>query len=224
MKILIDDANISEIKRLYDLYPIDGVTTNPAILSKQNKNPYEVLEEIRNFIKEDDLHVQLVSNTYEQMEKEAEIITKRLGKNTNLKIPAYGQGFKAMRELSKKGYKITATAVYTPMQATLSAKSNADFIAPYINRIDNLGYDGIEIAKVMQNILENNEFKTKLLAASFKNSNQVLRLCEYGIDTLTIAPNIIDNLVNNQEIQKAIDAFTNDFYKITGNNKDMSNC
>lgn len=225
MKLIIDDAKIEAIKKIYNFYPIDGVTTNPSILAKCGKNPYEVLTEIREFIGEEaELHVQVVSKNAENMIEEAHQIIKLLGKNTFVKVPCVEEGFKAMKALHKEGISITATAIYTPMQAFLATKCGAAYVAPYINRIDNMGYNGIQVAKTIHNILENHGFSTQVLAASFKNSQQVLELCEYGIGASTVSPDVIEGFVKNQAIVSAIDDFVKDFESLTGTGKDMTNC
>jgi len=217
MKLIIDNADINAIKKLYDLYPIDGVTTNPSILAKSGRQPFDVLGEIREFIGPDaELHVQVVAKDAEGMVKDAERITKELGKNTYVKVPSVPQGFKAMKELSAKGYNITATAIYTPMQAFLAAKSGAKYAAPYINRIDNMGFDGVEVAKKIHDIFFVNDLDCEVLAASFKNSQQVLDLCLYGIGASTAAPEVIEGLVKNAAIDSAIDVFVSDFENLTG--------
>lgn len=225
MKLLIDDANIEKIKRIYEYYAIDGVTTNPSILAKNGKNPYETLKEIREFIGKDaELHVQVVSNTAKEMVEEGHRIVKELGENTYVKIPTVPEGLKAMKQLSKEGYKITATAIYTPIQAYLAAKAGADYTAPYVNRIDNLGTNGIEVTRKIHDIFENNGLKTQILAASFKNSLQVLELCEYGVGASTVAPDIIDAFINNTNISSAVEVFTEDFERLCGKGKTMLNC
>ena len=225
MKFIIDDANIEAIKRIYEYYPVDGVTTNPSILAKSKRPPFEVLKEIRAFIgKEAELHVQAVALEAQGMVEDAYAIIKELGDTTYVKIPSIPEGFKAMKELKKEGIRITATAIYTPMQAYLAAKCGADYAAPYINRIDNMGYNGIQTAKNIHDIFKNNELKTQVLAASFKNSQQVLELCEYGIGASTISPDVIDALVKNTAITAAVDDFIKDFEELTGKGKTMSNC
>ena len=218
MKLLIDDANIDEIRRLYDLYPIDGVTTNPSILAKSGRQPYDVLKEIREFIGEEaDLHVQVIA-------KDADRIVKELGQNTYVKIPCIPEGFKAMKALKKEGIRTTGTAIYTAMQAYLAAKSGASYAAPYVNRIDNMGYNGVGVAKEIQDIFEIHGLDCGILAASFKNSQQVLELCEYGIEAATVAPSVIDGFVNNVAITAAVDAFVKDFEGLTGEGKTMKDC
>ncbi len=225
MKLLIDDANIEKIKKIWDLYPIDGVTTNPSILAKSGKNPYVVLKEIRAFIGDEaELHAQVLSLTAEEMIKEAHKMVEILGKNTYIKVPSIPEGFKAMKALKKEGFNITATAIYTPMQAYLAAKSGADYAAPYVNRIDNLGANGIETAKMIQDIFENNNFKTEILAASFKNSNQVQELCAYGVGASTVAPDVIEGLVKNACVDLAVNDFVKDFEGLCGKGKTMLNC
>lgn len=119
---------------------------------------------------------------------------------------------------------MTATAIYTPMQAFLAAKSGADYAAPYINRIDNMGYNGIQTAKDIHDIFRDNGLACEVLAASFKNSQQVLELCKYGIGASTVAPDVIEGLVKNPAITSAIDDFIKDFEGLVGKGKTMSNC
>ena len=219
MKILIDDADIEAIKALYPVYPIDGVTTNPSILAKSGRQPYDVLKEIRAFIGEEaELHVQVVGRTADAMLADALRIHKELGANTYTKIPTNPAGLEAMKRLRKaQPYAhITATAIYTPMQAFLAAKAGADYAAPYINRIDNLGADGIQTAKIIQDMFTNNGLKCEILAASFKNSQQVQALAQYGVGAATIAPAVIEGLVKNAAVAAAIDDFTRDFDGLCG--------
>ena len=225
MKLIIDDAHIDQIKKIYEFYPVDGVTTNPSILAKSGRKPYEVLREIREFIgNEAELHVQAVAKTAEGMIEDAHRIIAELGTNTYVKIPAVPEGFKAMKELNKEGILITATAIYTPLQGFLAGKCGASYAAPYINRIDNMGYNGIQVAKQMHDIFKKNNLKTEVLAASFKNSQQVLELCEYGVGASTVAPEVIEGLVKNQAITAAIEDFVKDFETLAGEGKTMSSC
>lgn len=224
MRLLIDDAHMDLIKTIYKYYPIDGVTTNPTILAKSGRAPFEVLKEIREFIgKEADLHVQAVAGTTEGMIEDAHRIQAELGKNTYVKIPAIPEGFKAIQILKAEGGNVTATAIYTPMQAYLAAKSGADYVAPYINRIDNMGFNGIEVAREIRDIFNSNGYKTQILAASFKNSQQVLELCAYGIGASTVSPDVIEAFVKNVAIDAAVAAFVKDFEGLCGEGRTMAN-
>lgn len=225
MKLLIDDADIGRIERICHYYPIDGVTTNPSILAKCGRPPYEALKDIRKFIgNAAELHVQVVSKTAEEMVEEGLKIERILGNNTYIKIPAIPEGLRAMRILRNDGYHVTATAIYTPMQAYLAAKAGAEYAAPYVNRIDNLGGDGVTTTKNIQDIYTRNGLNTRILAAGFKNSQQVQELCEYGITCLTIASDVIDNLIKNANVTMAVEDFVADFEKLCGEGKTMLNC
>lgn len=225
MKILIDDADIDKIKSIYAYFPIDGVTTNPTILAKAKRKPYEVLKEIREFIgHQAELHVQVVSRTAEEMVDEGHKIAQLLGINTYIKVPTIVEGLKAMRILSSEGHHVTATAIYTPMQAFLAAKAGADYTAPYVNRIENLGADGMLMTKKIQDIYNTSGMKTQIIAASFKNSQQVQELCEYGVRAATLAPDVIENLIINPCVDSAVNSFIADFEDLCGPGKTMRNC
>lgn len=225
MKFMIDDANVDKIKEIYEYYPVDGVTTNPSVLKKSGRKPYEVLKEIRSLIGASaDLHVQVISQKAEDMVKEAYKIRAELGENTYVKIPTTPEGLKAMKQLSSEGVRITATAIYTAMQAYLAGKAGADYAAPYINRIDNLGTDGVETAKAIHDIFKKNGFKTEVLAASFRNTQQVLELCKYGVGAATIGADVVMRLIKNACVSSAIDDFTADFETLCGEGKTMLDC
>lgn len=219
MKLIIDDANIENIKKIYEYYPGSGVTTNPSILAKAGGNPLEHLLKIRQVIGEDELHVQVLEDSAERIIKEAQFLTEKLGVNTYVKIPVNPEGLKAIKYLSKEKFKITATAIYSINQAYLAAEAGANYLAPYINRIDNLGYDGINIAKNIQKILNENKYETEILAASFKNSNQLIRLAEIGIGASTCSSDVIFKLIDDKNIDSAISAFKNDFSELDSSKK-----
>ena len=221
---MIDDAHLDKIKRIYKYYPVDGVTTNPSILAAIGRKPYEVLKEIREFIgAEAELHVPVIARTAEGMAEDARHIRLELGNNTFIKIPAIEEGFRAMQLLKAEGVNITATAIYTPMQAFLAAKAGASYAAPYINRIDNMGYDGVSVARHIHDIFKNNNLGASVIAASFKNSQQLLELAEYGIGAATASPDVICSLVKNDAITSAVNAFISDFEKLCGEGKTMKN-
>ena len=189
MKFCIDDANVEKIRRIYEYYPVDGVSTNPSILAKAGRDPFEVLKEIREIIGEDgELFVQATATTAEGMVEEAHKIVEVLGKTTLVKIPCVPEGFKAMKQ------------------------------------IDNMGFDGVQVAMDIHDAITENGLDSGLLAASFKNSQQVLELIRYGVKAVTVAPDVIDGLVKNPAIDAAIDQFTKDFQGLVGEGKTMADC
>ncbi len=225
MKFFIDDANVEKIRRIYEYYPIDGVSTNPSILAKSGRDPYEVLGEIRSIIGEDgELFVQATSATAEGMVEEAHKIAEVLGKNTLVKIPCIAEGYKAMKLLKREEIRFIGTAVYTAMQGVLAAKCGAEYVAPYVNRIDNMGYNGVQVARDIHDAITVNNFDSGILAASFKNSQQVLELIKYGVKAVTVSPDVIDGFVKNAAIDAAIIQFTKDFQGLVGEGKSMADC
>lgn len=224
MLILIDSADVDEIKKLMDKYPYDGVTTNPTILEKADDNPMDVLKRIKSLLTEGaQLHAQVISETAEGMITEAEHIYRELGKeNTYVKIPVTTEGLKAMALLHENGIKnITATAIYTAMQAFMAAKAGARYTAPYVNRIDNLGANGVQTAKNIHGMFKMHNMESNVLAASFKNSQQVLELCLHGIGAITAAPDVLRGLVKHDSTINAVNAFNRDFHSLTNLGKTM---
>ena len=225
MKFFIDDANVEKIRRIYEYYPVDGVSTNPSILARSGRDPYEVLGEIRSIIGEDgELFVQATSATAAGMVEEAHRIAEVLGKNTLVKIPCVPEGFKAMKQLKREGIRFIGTAVYTAMQGVLAAKCGAEYVAPYVNRIDNMGFDGVQVARDIHDAITANGLDSGILAASFKNSQQVLELIKYGVKAVTASPDVIDGFVKNAAIDAAIAQFTKDFQGLVGEGKSMADC
>lgn len=221
MKLLIDHADPEAIRTVYAYYPVSGVTTNPSILAACGRLPFEVLKEIRSIIHDDDLHVQATALTAEGMVRDAERIVSELGPATFVKIPCIREGYRAMKMLKEKGIRVTGTAVYTPMQAYLAAMAGARYVAPYVNRIDNLGYDSEHVCREIQEILLHSGTECGILAASFHNSRQMLNMARLGCEAATASPSIIEGLVTNGAVDAAVDAFCSDFEKLTGK-KNMS--
>lgn len=225
MKLMIDDADVNKIRHLWEYYPVKGVSTNPSILARYDRNPFEILKEIRTIIGPGaDLFVQATANDADGMVDDALRIIKELGINTVVKIPAVPEGFKAIRMLSGKKILTCATVIYNPMQAYLAAASGARWVAPYVNRIDNMGYDGVGITKQIQDILSSGGMSTGILAASFRNSFQVQQLCAYGIEAATCSPEIIEGFVKDPAISKAVADFRKDFDFLVGEGVDMKDC
>ena len=214
MKLLIDSADIKAIKELYEILPISGVTTNPSILYRQNEDPKKVLQEIKEIVKDDEMHVQAIGTTCEEFIEDAKVITEVLGKDVFIKIPAIKEGYKAMKILKKEGNHITATAIYYESQALLASSVNVDYIAPYYNRICKEGMDGIRIISSMKKIIEGSD--TKILAASFKTEAQVAEVAALSIDAMTLSSDVFRQMTDHQKIDEVVKVFNEDFYSLAG--------
>ncbi|MBQ9592314.1 MAG: fructose-6-phosphate aldolase [Lachnospiraceae bacterium] len=222
MKLYIDDADTKKIRELMNYLPIDGITTNPTIIARSARPPFEVLREIREIIGHGrDLHVEVLRRDCEGMIEEAHRILRILGDDTYIKIPVTPDGYRAIRALSEEGVRVTATAILSPMQAFLAAKAGASFVAPYVNRIDEMGYDGEGVALSIREMLAVHEYPCEVLAASFKNSMQIKSLCEEGIECVTAPPDVLEALIFNPSTDVSVDRFEQNFRRAYGEDATM---
>lgn len=212
MKILIDTADITAIRKLYGICRFDGVTTNPTLMSRISGKPLDILKEIRAELPEEaELHAEVISDKWEVMVREADHILNTLGGNTYIKVPVCIEGYRAIREMTRKGIRVTATAIYNQAQALMAAHEGAVFVAPYIHRINNKGYDGIGTALEIQKILTAQHCKTGLLAAAFENADQVTKVLAGGAESVTVAPDILMEMLVNSLTEGAVENFYHDF-------------
>lgn len=214
MLMLIDDADLRNIEELYSKYPYDGVTTNPTILSKTgNPDPMDQLKQIRSLIPSDAmLHAQVLSVETEDMVREAKYMVSVLGKDTFIKVPVTENGLKAISILSSENIHVTATAIYGTMSA---------FLAPYVNRLDNLGYNGVQTALDIHMMVKAAGYKAEVLGASFKNAQQVIDIGKGGIGAVTVSSDLLKSLAFNGIAENAVKDFIRDFESCCGEGKTM---
>ncbi len=224
MKFLIDTANLDDIKRLYDYAPLSGVTTNPSILKKEGKvDFYTHMRKIRAIIGvEQTLHVQVVATDYEGMMKDAKALLDNIDRDVYIKIPVTEDGLKAIKALKNEGVNITATAIYTKFQAFLAIAAGADFVAPYYNRMENLNIDPIDTIHSIAEMIRTTGSNTEILAASFKNVNQVNASFEVGAQAATMAVDILESALVMPSINQAVDTFKKDWEDVYGLGKRVS--
>lgn len=221
MLYIIDTAHIDEIRNCAEYYPIAGVTTNPTIISKEHASDFGgLIRSIRDIIGPDKmLHVQTTSSRTEDIVKEAMQLQQYVGGDFYIKIPISPDGLKATMLLKKNGIKVTMTAIFTQQQALISALAGADFVAPYVNRLDNIVSDGIHVVEEIVEIFKRYDLKTKVLAASFKNVEQVHKAALVDSHAVTINPELFEKLVYHPLTYYAIDDFTKDWQSVYGDNK-----
>jgi len=216
MRIILDTANLEDIRYFNEFYPIEGVTTNPTILSKEGGDVLKLLKDIRAIIGDKELHVQVTETEADKMVEEAEAIVNYLGKNTFVKIPATPAGLKATRILSDKGIGITVTAVLTAAQAMLASNSGAAYVAPYVSRLENICADGVGTVAEIAEIFSMSGTDTQILAASFKTAKQVLDCAVVGCHTATVGTEVMHKLIQHTTTDTSIDGFANDWKKAFG--------
>lgn len=218
MLYIIDTADLEAIKHINEFYPIDGVTTNPSIIAKENTDFIGRLRAIRNIIGEDKiLCAQTLQTDAVLIVEEGKKLQEAIGGNFYLKVPIGEAGLKATMELKKLGIGVLMTAIFTPSQALMAAKAGADFVAPYVNRIDNVCGDGVGVVAEIVNQFEAYNITTcKVMAASFKNAQQVNDCASVGCHVATIAPDIYKLLISHPLTDVAIDGFSKDWKSVYG--------
>jgi TalC/MipB family fructose-6-phosphate aldolase len=227
MKLYLDDTRIEKIREIDDLYPLDGITSNPSVLKKGGLEPTSLLSKIRSLIGNDRmLMTQVISTTAEDMIKEAHRIVNIIGEGKYfVKIPAIPQGIKAIKFLSKEGIHTNATAIYSVSQGLLATNAGAEALAPYINRVDNLGSDGLQLTADLQQMLDVNGYtNVQIVPGSIKSVRQVLECAKLGIAGVAISADVWDAFLNNASVDRAVDNFNKDFGTLVGEGKTFLDC
>jgi fructose-6-phosphate aldolase 2 len=212
MLCLLDTANVKEIAKSFEFYPIAGVTTNPTLIAREERPFYDILTDIREVIGEGTmLHAQVLGPDAETMVAEANQLRDRFGSGIFAKIPVTHQGLKAIRILAAAGFSVTATAILTPLQALLAARAGAAFVAPYVNRIDNSGGDGVGVVADIVRMFSIHGLSTRVLTASFKNVRQVHDMALAGAHAATMAPELLDLIFSHPLTDSGVADFNADW-------------
>lgn len=220
MEFIVDTVNLEEIKDAVEHMPIVGVTSNPSIVKQTSpENFFEHMRKIREIIgMERSLHVQVISKNSDEMVAEAHRILKEIDDQVYIKVPVSYEGIKAIKTLKAEGVKVTATAVYDLMQAYMALAAEADYIAPYVNRIGNLGADPMDLISNLSDRIAVDGYNTKIVAASFKGVQQVRDSFNFGAHAITAPVAILKQIFANPNIEKAVDDFNKDWYAMYGEN------
>ena len=208
MELILDSSDVEKIKESNDQLTITGVTTSPTIITKSGKEVEMLIKELCYILSEDQLlFVQVVKTYYEGIMEKAKKISSLREKNILVQIPVTHDGLKAIKECKKIGIRTLATAIYTAYQAFLAAMNSAEYLAPYVNRMDNYT-DGIAQVKDLLEMLEINHMTSKVVAASFKNTFQVHELICFGIQAVTIPCDVAYSMIDHPGTKIVVDEFT----------------
>ena len=220
MEFIIDTVDLKQIEEAVEYLPITGVTSNPSIVKKSSpQNFFEHMKEIRKIIGyERSLHIQVISKDCDEIIKEAKRIIEEIDDQVYIKVPVSYQGIKAIKTLKTMGINVTATAVYDLMQAYMALAAGADYIAPYVNRIGNLGSDPFDLINHLAKKIAEDKYDCKILAASFKGVRQVKEALNNGSQAVTVPVEILKQIFANPNIEKAVNDFNNDWYDVYGKN------
>jgi transaldolase len=212
MKFFIDTANIEEIKKANELGLLDGVTTNPSLVSKEGREFKELIVEICGIVK-GPVSAEVISTESTGMIKEARELAK-LADNIVVKIPLIKEGLKAVKTLSEEGIKTNVTLCFSPLQALMAAKAGADYVSPFVGRLDDISQVGMDMVSQIVTIYENYGFETEIIVASIRNPIHVLDAALMGADIATIPYNVMEQLIKHPLTDIGIEKFLADWKKL----------
>jgi transaldolase len=212
MKFFIDTANVEEIRKGIAMGLVDGVTTNPSLLSKEKKDPDAVIKEILSVV-DGPVSLEVIATDAKGMCEEARKLAA-LGPNAVIKIPMTEEGIKAVRTLSLEGIKTNVTLIFQPVQALIAAKAGASYVSPFIGRLDDISERGMRIIEEICLIFSNYGFETEIIVASIRNPVHVLEAALLGADIATIPFNVLKQLMNHPLTDIGIERFLKDWQSI----------
>ncbi|KAG2480777.1 MAG: fructose-6-phosphate aldolase [Thaumarchaeota archaeon] len=212
MKIFLDTANLESIKMYNEMGLLDGITTNPSLLSKEGGDPQKTMEEICRIIK-GDVSLEVISTEYAGMIDDAHRLRK-YGDNVVVKCPMTADGLKACKSLSAEGIPVNVTLVFSPNQALLAAKAGAKYVSPFIGRLDDVGKDGMQLIEEIKEIFENYEFETQILVASIRHPIHVVDAAKIGADVVTLPPEVLGKMLKHPLTDKGLKNFLADWEKL----------
>ncbi|HSG84215.1 MAG: fructose-6-phosphate aldolase [Nitrosopumilus sp.] len=220
MKIFLDTANLESIKKFNDMGLLDGITTNPSLMSKEGGNPKDAMEEITKIIK-GDVSLEVVSTEYDGMIEEGKRL-RQYGENVVVKVPMTPDGLKACKSLSSEGIPVNVTLIFSANQALLAAKSGAKYVSPFIGRLDDIGQDGMQLIKDIKEIFKNYpDFKTQILVASVRHPVHVVDAAKTGADVVTLPPGVLDKMLQHPLTKIGLENFLADWDKLKSGNPDI---
>lgn len=212
MKIFLDTANLAEIRKYNDMGLLDGITTNPTLLSREGGDPAAVMKEITSIVS-GDISLEVVSTDHVGMVEEGRRL-RAYGPNVVVKCPMTADGLRACRTLTSEGTPVNVTLVFSANQALLAAKAGARYVSPFIGRLDDIGADGLGLAEQIIDIFGNYDFGTQVLVASIRHPAHVVEAAEMGADVVTLPPAVLGKMLSHPLTDSGLDAFLSDWARL----------
>lgn len=216
MKIFLDTANIKAIRHYSEMGMVDGITTNPTLLSKENEDPEKIMKEIVNIV-QGPVSLEVISTETDQIIEEAYIL-KRYGSNVVIKVPMIPDGLKAVKKLKDEDIDTNVTLVFSASQALLAAKAGASFVSPFIGRLDDISNDGMNLIRDIHQIFKNYDYNTKILVASIRHPIHVIESAKAGADVVTLPPDILGKMFLHPLTDKGLKTFISDWENLKRTN------
>jgi len=212
MKFFLDTANLDQIKEAASWGIVDGVTTNPTLVSKENLKFEELIKEITRIVP-GPISVEAVSTQAKDIVKEAETLAK-MAENIVVKIPICIEGLKAIRELSQIGVQVNTTLIFSPLQALLAAKAGARYVSPFIGRLDDISHSGMDLVEQIMIVFDNYGIETEVIVASVRHPLHVVEAALIGADIVTVPFPVIEKLVKHPLTDIGMEKFLKDWAKV----------
>ena len=219
MKIFLDTANIDEIRDAASLGVLNGVTTNPSLMSKEKRGDYKkMLKEICDIV-QGPVSAEVVTEDCEEMIRQARDLTK-ISEHIVVKIPLVPDGIRAVKKLSAEEIKTNVTLCFSANQALLAAKAGATYISPFVGRLDDVGIDGMGVVADIISIYENYAFSTQVLVASVRHTQHVLEAVRLGADIATVPHKVLMQMLKHPLTDVGVRDFTKDWEKVMARAKE----
>ena len=219
MKIFLDTANLESIRKFNDMGLLDGITTNPSLMSKEKGNPKDAMAEITKIIN-GDVSLEVLSTEYSGMLDEGRNL-RNYGDNVVVKVPMTPDGLKACKSLTAENIPVNVTLIFSSNQAILAAKAGAKYVSPFIGRLDDIGQDGMHLIKEIKTIFSNYNFETQILVASIRHPLHVIEAAKIGADVVTLPPAVLDKMLKHPLTDIGLKNFLADWEKLKSENPDI---
>ncbi|MHB8568269.1 MAG: fructose-6-phosphate aldolase [Nitrososphaerales archaeon] len=211
MKFFLDTANLEQISKYNDLGLVDGITTNPTLLSKENSDPQEIMIEIVKTVK-GPVSLEVIGTDFEAMLSEGRALS-RYGDNVVVKIPMTADGMKAVRQLNSEGIRTNVTLIFSPNQALIAAKAGANYVSPFIGRLDDIGEIGMDVVRDTVQIFKNYSFGTEVLVASVRHPLHITEAAKLGAHVVTMPPDVLGKMISHPLTEAGLAKFLEDWKK-----------
>ncbi len=212
MKIFLDTANPDEIRRGLDMGMVDGVTTNPSLVARENREFLPLVKEICTLVP-GPVSVEVTALEADAMVEEARRYAE-MAENVVIKVPVNMEGLKVIRRLTGMGIRTNTTLVFSPSQALLAAKAGTAFVSPFVGRIDDISGNGMELVEQIVAIFQNYDIQTEVIVASIRHPLHFVQSALIGADIATVPFSTLDRLLNHPLTDKGMARFLEDWKKV----------
>lgn len=214
MKFFIDTANLEQIREAASIGVLDGVTTNPSLISREEGKPVDIFKAICEIV-DGPVSAEVVALDWQGMVSEARELA-RLHENIVVKVPLTKDGLKAVKALAAEGIRTNVTLIFSPIQALLAARAGASFVSPFVGRLDDISHTGMDLVGQIKQIFDNYAIETEIIVASIRNPLHVVEAALMGADIATIPFKVIEQLLKHPLTDIGIEKFLADWEKVEG--------